>query len=544
MRWILVAILSLIAGGAEAALSSTLVWEIDAATGANANGGGYDPTSGTPGRDYTQGAYQATYSYTDIVIGADTATGTSVIRPFVANDVGNILNVTAGTGFTVQHVQIMSVAAGVATFDKSLGTTASTGGTGKLGGAKASFNCVGTDTILPLVAGNTVYIKVGSYTSGAAADYSANDGTALLPITVVGYSAAPDRTKYGTTNGTSRPLFTQGNIWTLGDYYEVRNLRWTGAIDSEVTAGTENCFVNCYGTNTGATTTYEACIAGQSCQFIACEFSAPQCIGVTIASTIVRFVGCNFHDCRQAISGTSGMAIVVTCQFDSCYRGITIASGTRTTIINCTFHNCFQGLNVTSGSGFCFINNIISQCYVGYTASSNTLNQFSDYNDWYGNTTDIATGSGPTINSRGHDIDADPGFTSGIATGTTATAIVASPYTFTATGLLAGVTTDDTLVVKAGTHATAGVYSIISIAGLPNTITLNRACCTENADHGDIVWGIVLGGTATDLRTGRNVRAMGFPSTFPGMTATRQSHVDVGANQQQAYRYLGIGLGP
>ena len=133
-------------------------WDVRT-TGSDANGGGFQV--GATGTDYSQ-QDAAQQAYTDLVIdGATNTKITSAARPFTSVDPGNIINVTAGTGFTVQRVQIVSVdGSNVATCDKAVGTLGSTGGTGNLGGALLTpATAAGL-----LVSGNTVHVKAGTYT--------------------------------------------------------------------------------------------------------------------------------------------------------------------------------------------------------------------------------------------------------------------------------------------------------------------------------------------------------------------------------------------
>ena len=121
------------------ALSSNSVWEVRPATGSDTNGGGFDPSVTSPGTDYSQ-QDSANIAFTDLVIDAsNSAKATSSLNPFTSAHVGNFLNITSGTGFTAGIYVVQSVAAGVATFDSSLGSTSSTGGHGNLGGALASL---------------------------------------------------------------------------------------------------------------------------------------------------------------------------------------------------------------------------------------------------------------------------------------------------------------------------------------------------------------------------------------------------------------------
>lgn len=117
------------------------------------------PTAATWGLDYSQKTASA-IAFTDLVIDATTNTKfTSVAKPAGQNYVGNIINITSGTGFTVQRVAVVSVAAAVATCDKSLGTLSSTGGVGVLGGALFSPGVLGA----LVVAGNLGWI-IGTHT--------------------------------------------------------------------------------------------------------------------------------------------------------------------------------------------------------------------------------------------------------------------------------------------------------------------------------------------------------------------------------------------
>lgn len=72
--------------------------------------------------------------YTDLVIGATDTQVSSAGNPFGSADVGATLMVTGGTGFTAGGYVVLSVAGGVATLDRAVGTAGSTAGTGTLNG--------------------------------------------------------------------------------------------------------------------------------------------------------------------------------------------------------------------------------------------------------------------------------------------------------------------------------------------------------------------------------------------------------------------------
>lgn len=146
-------------------------WDIRT-TGNDANGGGFQLGSTGTDRSQSDAAYQA---YTDIVIGGTTTQATSVAHAFDATTPGNIINITGGVGCTVQRVQAVSQADGVVTFDKSLGTAASTC-TGNLGG---SLLTVGLAVSLSTNF-NTIHIKSGTYTFTSTAAFNNSYETTMI----------------------------------------------------------------------------------------------------------------------------------------------------------------------------------------------------------------------------------------------------------------------------------------------------------------------------------------------------------------------------
>ena len=81
------------------AFSANMIWEFRTTGSAN-NGGGF--VEGATGTDYSQ-QDAAEIAFTDLVIdGADNTKITSAAHPFSVAHVGNVINVTGGTGFTVR----------------------------------------------------------------------------------------------------------------------------------------------------------------------------------------------------------------------------------------------------------------------------------------------------------------------------------------------------------------------------------------------------------------------------------------------------------
>jgi hypothetical protein len=137
------------------AIAARTEWDVRT-TGDDSNGGGFNTAS--TGTDYSQqDSPQVTYS--DLVINATNTKVSSAANPFTSADVGNVVNVTGGTGFTVARYQVVSVASGLATMDRAVGTAGSTGGSGKLGGAMATPDAVN----LVMASGNTAWVQTGTY---------------------------------------------------------------------------------------------------------------------------------------------------------------------------------------------------------------------------------------------------------------------------------------------------------------------------------------------------------------------------------------------
>ncbi len=191
------------------AISATVQWEVRT-TGLDTNGGGF--RAGATGTDYSQqDAPQV--SFTDLVIdGSDNTKATSAGNPFTALHVGNVVNIASGTGFTVQCAEIMSVAAGVATFDKSLGTLGSTGGVGKLGGA---FLTLGKASGV-MSPSNRVWLKSGDYSitgSVSIATATVIPSATLTPTSVIGYHVARgDLGVYSALNANRPRLVVNGAV--------------------------------------------------------------------------------------------------------------------------------------------------------------------------------------------------------------------------------------------------------------------------------------------------------------------------------------------
>src|SRR6266567_1137557 len=238
--------------------------------GNDLNGGGF--VTGATGTDYSvQDAAQ--FSGTDLASANGTSTSpvvTSGVHNFVAADVGNIIQITAGASWMVGFYQIVSVASNAATLDRACGTAATlTVGAWAEGGALASIGQAGAAVtvagmrVFVYNAGSTVYSITSATNSVSGGCFNPS---APVSGIIVGY--ATNRT----INNTDPPPTIQINVGTatiFGSkcYAEIRNLILDGnnQTNSRATFAIQSLVQNCLIKNfTGA---YAISGAAYLCKF-------------------------------------------------------------------------------------------------------------------------------------------------------------------------------------------------------------------------------------------------------------------------------------
>jgi hypothetical protein len=180
-----------------AAISAAMEWDVRT-SGSDSNGGGFK--RGATGTDYSQ-QDAAQQAYTDIVIGATTTQLTSVLFPFDATSVGNVINITGGAGCTVGRYEVASLSVITVTMDRSVGTAASVC-TGNLGGSLLTI----ATALAVVTTGNSLHIKAGTYTQTS---------TLVAPgpaLNTVGFAVTHN-------DGGTKPLITTAtnstNLWDV-----------------------------------------------------------------------------------------------------------------------------------------------------------------------------------------------------------------------------------------------------------------------------------------------------------------------------------------
>ena len=227
MKKLILALL-LSASACFATLPATLVWDVQTASGNDANGGAFD--SAKSGTDASQGTVLA---YTDISVQSTTTQITSSLHPFSSTSVGNVINITGGSGCTTGWHEITSVTTGTATLDSSAGSSGDTC-TGNYGGPLASI----AGAVGHFVSGNIAYVK-GTNTVTAVLTLplgcaSSSEG----PCIIAGYTSVHGDAGMATWTTTTN----SAKLIDLGTRtgWEFDNITFTNAAGTNAVGITEN----------------------------------------------------------------------------------------------------------------------------------------------------------------------------------------------------------------------------------------------------------------------------------------------------------------
>jgi len=383
------------------ALPAGLVIEVRLGVGSDTTaGGGF--VAGSSGTDYSQ-QNSAQYNATDLA-SVSSLVVSSASHNFVAADVGNLIHITAGTGFTTGYYQIVSVSANQATLDRSPGTVG-VSGTYYVGGAMATVS----NALSVAVASNTIYVKAsGTYTVTAAQqiaiDSHASPGN---PLSIIGYtSTRGDNGQFTWTTATnSVDLIDFSPSSTPALNVQLVNISFT------TTAGTKadclkslspsvntinvaviNCIINGFVIGIEGNANVDSSFVGL--QLINTRVTGCSSHGARNGVCHTYVLGCMFDNnggdgfncgTADAISGTPGVYVFESCIFyKNSANGLNIsygdASGTRLEFI--AISHCDYSTN--TGAGILFAQN--STCPLGQIS-----NCILDANGTYG--IDMGSGS-------------------------------------------------------------------------------------------------------------------------------------------------------
>lgn len=177
-----------LASPAFAALSASTVYEVETG-GSDSNGGGF--VTGSGGTDWSQqSAAHVAFNGTTVAAHAAGITSTIIVTGYTVatTDVGNLVQITGGTGFTTGIYQITSVSVGAVTWtlDRNATTGVASAMTGNMGGAFLTIQQALTNQS---VQGQNVYIKGGTYTITTGLTQSAGSFNFNFLSRIIGYSS-------------------------------------------------------------------------------------------------------------------------------------------------------------------------------------------------------------------------------------------------------------------------------------------------------------------------------------------------------------------
>ncbi len=407
-------------------LSASMVWEVRS-TGNDLNSGGF--RAGASGTDYSQ-RDTPLIAFTDLAIDAADATKVSSAQVALTSaHVGNTIRLASGTGFTPGLYEILSVSAGVATLDRTAGTTGSTGGTGRLGGALASLTALAT----VMVASNKAWIKAGLYPEPGQLAFTSNSPSPTVPpASLIGYNVTRGDLTPETLNPNRpqiRPVGLGGVGITGGGGLYFANLDFAPgntSLGKMLMLNGANTLVGCK--ISGNVTTYG--IYSSFGLVDRCEITGVTGNAAILFLSFGMVRNCYIHDCSGLSSGISmqtSNGCVATGNVLANLSGscIGIALGSRGLAYHNTVHNC--GSHGIQFNGFDFAGEALGNLLTnngGYglmcsTAGLPALPLF-DGNAYYsnssgprGNLDDTGTvnpvnGSSPYTNSRDRILSTSP----------------------------------------------------------------------------------------------------------------------------------------
>lgn len=368
------------------------------------------PTAGTWSIDYSRQA-AAQIAYTDLVIGGTNTQFTSAANPVKKNIIGNVLNVTSGTNFTVQRVEILSTSGTTATCaavsgaNGQLGTAAATGGHGNLGGALLT---PGNGGLLLLVSTQYLHIKYN------ASSYDCTTATAGIagPITVATNVSAIiqgyDQVRGDRTG--NRPAFTWGAT-TLGSQAFLIGNSGSGRVCAMNLVLDAKNLTNgsCFGL---ATKSYiRDCVAQNASAAGQSGYSGVDNMDhiygnncAVGASSSVSITASRFTNCPIGIENTNQITdCLITGSTNTGYIGnLSNSQGAR----RCTFDSCAKGVDSTV-TGTILDSCLATNCTAyGFDMSvGDYLINCAAYNN---TTADILGAPNPTINMGFIHLTADP----------------------------------------------------------------------------------------------------------------------------------------
>lgn len=229
------------------------------------------------------------------------------------------------------------------------------------------------ETALAMTAGDTFYVKGGTYTFTAAIDFSTTyDGTGASPNVFIGVKSAT--TNEGAAivysdwavDSASRPFFDCATFTlTPGDYTIFRNFNFSGEATRVVYLQTACLMENCDVTQDYASSIARYCVtAGSGSSIISCHFQSPHGAGLALLG-YNRVLYCrllNFPDAtngKAIVNGGNGNVIIGNIIGWCGAEAINSTADHYLTLDHNTIKYCTRAVYATTDAGWVLTNNII-----------------------------------------------------------------------------------------------------------------------------------------------------------------------------------------
>lgn len=513
---------------AFAGVGAGVVWEVRA-TGSSGNGGGWDPTLGGGGTDWSQ-LNGCKYSLTGIT---SSGAGNVILTTSAATDwPGNIIQMTGGTNINKGFYKIASVSAGVsATLStRQDGTAVDSGvgaaGTGCIGGAYALGTSTDSVFSAGIAPGNTVWYN-GAFTLNTALAFT--DCTATAQCFHYGYKTSRGDLNEQSLSSNFPTINLVGSSNDFGSLAIIKALSFTGNATTPLTDDGQTTWINVKSVNTSTSSGHSALNPGAGSSVIGSELVSQAGNGLNFNGDVF-VVGNYIHDTPTCIKeAANGLDV---------YIGNNILAGCPTNAINAStadtanlliFGNTIYGSErkdgtaisiATSNSDAKTIGNIFYGWAAGISAATANTANYSNWNTFSNNTTNRTNWS-----TGAQDQTCAPGMTGVTTVSGTAGTVSGSTMTDAGASFANVVNNQDYLMIISGTGVTTSPGSILITSHTATSVTVAAA----------------IGGTGTNIsyfvRTGHNFalgtgcQALGYPAIFPAGLTT--SYVDTGSVQRK-----------
>jgi len=357
------------------------------------------PTGGTFGIDYSRGT-SAIATNTDLTCTAASTTVSSASAPFTRAMIGNIIHLTAltGTGALVGWYEIVNFTdTSNVVLDRTPtnGVNNITAGTFYVGGALSLNSTLDDDFFEAIVGGNFVFFKNGTYSVGETISVASTSSTITNPTHIIGYTTVPgdNPTPFGTSS-TAPIINTATSSVTSGQYMNFEYMTFTGTSSAVFSTGNyaSGRYVKCLNTSTAGSRA--AYTPGTGSFNYAMECVSQLGVGINCNSDLVLFA-CYVHDCNVGIQLASQRCRAINCLVLSCRTyGINSSAAAGLALGNTVYGYATPrgiGINIAATTHISCFNNIISGWATGLNqATAYAYTNISDYNAFYGNTTDYS----------------------------------------------------------------------------------------------------------------------------------------------------------